>query len=66
MKKSKKRGRKRGIKNKIKESNTASYLIELHLTCKKCKKVFNIVTNKKNVDEVYTKEVKKKWRCGLC
>ncbi|KKL55552.1 hypothetical protein LCGC14_2254270 [marine sediment metagenome] len=38
MKKAKKRGRKKGIKNKIKESNTASYLIELPLTCKKCKK----------------------------
>jgi len=62
----KKKGRKKGSRNKPKKGKIASYLIEIHLTCCKCKEIFLITTHKDRVDEVYTKEVKKKWKCGLC
>ncbi|KKM07251.1 hypothetical protein LCGC14_1735830 [marine sediment metagenome] len=62
----KKRGRTKGSKNKYSQGVSCSYLIDIVLKCCKCKRVFNIVTNKKNVDEVYTKETKKKWLCRLC
>ncbi len=62
----KKKGRKKGSRNKPRKDKVASYLIEIPLTCCKCKEVFLITTQKNKVDEVYTKEVKKKWCCGLC
>jgi len=62
----KKKGRKKGSRNKPKKGKVASYLVEIPLTCCKCKEIFLITTHKSKVDEVYTKEVKKRWSCGLC
>jgi len=61
-KKAKKRGRKAGSKY-VKDDRV--YLIDIVLTCCKCKRKFAITTQKSNIDTLYTKAVKKSWRCKL-
>lgn len=65
-KKSKKRGRPKGARNKYTAGIPCTHLTELVLTCKNCGRVMNVTTHKKNIGEVYTKEVIKNWKCGLC
>jgi hypothetical protein len=65
-KKAKKRGRPHGARNKYQPGVIASYLTEILLKCKNCKQYHMITTQKKNVDIIYTKKVRKNWHCGLC
>ena len=66
MKKKRTRGRPKGSINKQGKDYVCTYLTDIVLKCKVCKRVFIITTQKKNIDEIYTSKVKENWKCLIC
>lgn len=60
------RGRPKGSKGKLNTTRSDVKLLQVGLTCGKCKEYYVIRVSRERDLLLYTDEVKKKWICLIC